>query len=352
MSIAVNKRTDPMSILSYLESTDAFKRQDESADTEFYRIDRFVNHLDTRALETVSSIIGRLVIEDRPAILDLMASFDSHVPPGLEASEVAGLGLNRNELERNKRLTRRVIHDLNLDPKLPFEDASFDTVLNTVSVDYLTRPLEVFREVGRVLKPGGLFLVIFSNRWFPPKVVRIWKEATESERVELVEEYFSRAGMFERTSTYLSMGKPRPRNDRYAELGLPSDPVYAVYAEKKGRDPARPHRPRPGRKDEGMIDIDEVNRRKKEIRHTLECPYCGIRMKKWAVPDDPFVEWDVQHMYICFNDACPYLVRGWKNMYDQGNVGVSYRLMYNPERDCTIAVPVYSLNALREGIVD
>jgi hypothetical protein len=57
-------------------------------------------------------------------------------------------------------------------------------------------------------------------------------------------------------------------------------------------------------------------------------------------------------MYICFNDACPYYVRGWDKMCSQGNRGNSYRLMYNPEKDTTLPIPVPSPKALREGIVE
>ncbi len=55
------------------------------------------------------------------------------------------------------------------DATLPYEDNSFDVVTNAVSVDYLTRPLEVFREMHRVLKPGGQAIMSFSNRCFPTK---------------------------------------------------------------------------------------------------------------------------------------------------------------------------------------
>ena len=101
-----------------------------------------------------------------------------------------------------------MLHDLNEDPILPFEDGTFDVVLNTVSVDYMTRPLEVFREIARILKPGGLFLVIFSNRMFPQKAVKIWKESNEAERVMLVEDFFRVTDDFEPARVFVSKGKP------------------------------------------------------------------------------------------------------------------------------------------------
>ncbi len=213
---------------------DTFTRADESSDNEFYMRDRLVSHLDWRALTTVEEIIGKLIVEESPAILDLMASWDSHLPATIRPSRVTGLGLNRNELLHNNALSERVIHDLNVVPRLPFEDAAFDVVLNSLSVDYLVKPFEIFREVGRILKKGGLFLVVFSNRMFPQKAVKVWTQSSETERVGLVRRFFLDSGLFEQPEVFASRGKPRPADDKYAYLGIPSDPVYAVYAERVG----------------------------------------------------------------------------------------------------------------------
>ena len=96
----------------------------------------------------------------------------------------------------------------------------------------------------------------------------------------------------------------------------------------------------------------EFQQKKKEIKHTLRCPHCDEKLKKWEVPNSPFIEWDDEYLYICFNDSCPFLVKGWQTMFKQGNLGMSYRLMYNPERDCTITVPVMTLNDLKDGIIE
>ncbi|MGE5840463.1 MAG: class I SAM-dependent methyltransferase [Deltaproteobacteria bacterium] len=332
---------------------DAFSRLDESDDADFYSRDRFVSHLDSLALATVEKLIETLVVEERPAILDLMAGWDSHIPEDLRVSEVVGLGLNEKELAKNKVLTEAVIHDLNKTPHLPFPDNRFHVVLNTVSVDYMIKPAEVFREVARVLKPGGLFLVVFSNRMFPEKAVKVWRDAGEEERVLIVEDLLREAGTFAKPSLFVSKGKPRPKDDKYARLGLPSDPIYAVYADKKGGDPLRGARPELTVSYGEPLDPQTLEARKKEIRHTLRCPHCGEKMLRWAVPDNPFeVTWDNDFMYICFNDACPYYVRGWDFMYREGNRGCSYRLMYNPEKDCCMPIPVPTPRALRESIIE
>ena len=129
------------SALDHMMGGDAFSRLDESDDVVFYARDRFVAHLDSVALETVEALIGNLVIEESPVILDLMASWDSHIPEKLNASRIVGLGLNENELRHNKALSEFVVHDLNRNPRLPFPDQTFDVVINTVSVDYMTRPV-------------------------------------------------------------------------------------------------------------------------------------------------------------------------------------------------------------------
>jgi len=212
---------------------DAFSRLDEDDDRVFYERDRMVAHLDSVALRTVESLIGRLVTGPKPAILDLMASWDSHIPDSVQPSKVVGLGLNRNELAHNRTLTEFILHDLNRNPELPFDDDTFDAVINTVSVDYMTRPFEVFAEVGRILKRGGLFLVVFSNRFFPRKATRLWRDSKEGARVALVKDFFGSVPVFDSPQDFLSAGKPRPKDDKYAHLGIPSDPIYAVYARKK-----------------------------------------------------------------------------------------------------------------------
>lgn len=225
--LVVKEDTDEMSSLAWFSSHD-LGRDDETLDSDFYKKPRFVDHLDSRALETVEQIYGRL-IPANATILDLMAGPDSHLGKVKDPAAVVGLGLNKTELESNPALSEHVIHDMNSDPRLPFPDNRFDAVVNTVSIDYLTQPLEVFQDVSRVLKPEGLFIVIFSNRMFPPKAVNVWKASTEKQRAELVRRFFTLSGRFAIQGYQESTGKPRPEDDKYYEAGIPSDPVYAVW---------------------------------------------------------------------------------------------------------------------------
>jgi hypothetical protein len=212
---------------------DPFRREEEGQDTSFYTQPRLVSHVDTQAQAAIAVLCSRL-LKPGMAVLDLMSSWQSHLPTGLALESLVGLGLNDEELRHNPRLTERQVHDLNQDPRLPFPEGRFDAVVCNLSVEYLVRPFEVFAEAARVLKPGGLLIQTFSHRWFPPKVVKIWTELHEFERVGLVLEYFLRTGAFGNLQTFSSRGWPRPQTDRYYPRMRFSDPVYAVWGEKLG----------------------------------------------------------------------------------------------------------------------
>ena len=125
-----------------------------------------VVHIDPETIEALTTFYSELLFEGAD-LLDLMSSWVSHLPPSPRMGSVAGLGMNEAELAANPRLSERVVHDLNENPRLPYEDARFDFVLNAVSVQYLKRPLEVFSEIARVLRPGGCSIVAMSHRCFP-----------------------------------------------------------------------------------------------------------------------------------------------------------------------------------------
>jgi SAM-dependent methyltransferase len=332
------------------EAPDAFSRLDETDDAAFYAGERFVYHMDARARQTVERVIGTLCVEPEPAILDLMAGWHSHIPDAVQPAQVVGLGLDEKALEQNERLDRYLLHDLNEQPRLPFDDSTFDVVLNTASVDYLKKPFEVFADVARVLEPGGLFLVIFTNRLFPQKAVKIWREADETTRQLIVREYFRSVSDFEPMNIFCSMGKPRPKDDKYAGLGIPSDPVWAIYAEKKGAAKDRAPLPEVPPEPEAGPPLEVVKERKARVRETLRCPYCEERLTKFEIAVSPFCEWPNEFMYVCFNNDCPYLIGGWDAMAAQGNPGFSYRLMYDPSRDRCMPTPLTCARAERTAV--
>jgi SAM-dependent methyltransferase len=209
-----------------------FDRADTAPDPLFYAGPRLVQHLDDAALDLVRQLYGRFV-QNGMRILDLMGSWDSHLPVGVRPEHVAGLGLNAVELQKNAVLTEHRVRDLNQDPALDFPGDQFDAVVCTASVEYLIHPDAVFEEVARVLRPEGHFVLTFSNRWFDTKAVRIWKELHEFERMGLVLEYFHRSGRFHDLQTYSARGLARPSHDKYFGQLRYADPVYAVWGRKK-----------------------------------------------------------------------------------------------------------------------
>ncbi len=205
-----------------------FGRDDDGDDAAFYSTPRVVEQIDAAASRAIAEIYGRIL---RPGmqVLDLMSGSHSHLPEQVEGLNVTGLGLNRAEMAQNGRLSKVVIHDLNSDKPLPFNDGAFEAALCCVSVQYLTEPIRIFQEISRVLKRGGPFIVAFSHRWFPPKVIRLWTELHPFERMGLVVEYFRKSGSFKDLHTESVRGYPRPDADRYFPQVTLSDPVFAVW---------------------------------------------------------------------------------------------------------------------------
>jgi SAM-dependent methyltransferase len=193
----------------------AFIRYDDTPDDLFYRQPRFVEHIDDVAIADVE----RIYRERLPAggeILDLMSSWVSHLPADVAYARVAGLGMNAAELAGNPRLDAAVVHDLNAEPVLPFPDASFDAATICVSIQYLTDPVAVLRDLARVLRPGGPAIVTFSNRCFPTKAVAIWQALDDEGHLKLVSRYFHDAGW-----PHVEQLRSEPRE---------ADPLYAVIA--------------------------------------------------------------------------------------------------------------------------
>ena len=194
---------------------------DEADDRLFYAQPRLVVHIDDHAIGAIQRFLSVALPQDG-AILDLMSSWRSHMPAGRGRIRVIGLGLNEDEMWENRQLYDYEVHDLNYDPVLPFSDESFDAAVVTVSIQYMTRPVEVFSDVRRLLKQGSYFHVIYSNRMFPTKAVAVWKALDDRRRGQLVGSYFARSGGWEEVRF----------RDITPELATASDPIYVVSARK------------------------------------------------------------------------------------------------------------------------
>lgn len=195
-----------------------FDKQDKSDDEIFYVYPRKVVHIDDHAIDTVKSHF-RDLLPPGGRYLDLMSSWRSHIPEELKPAHIIGLGMNAEEMADNPQLDEYIVHNLNKNPVLPFEDAAFDAAMCTVSVQYLTDPVAVFAQVNRVLKPNAPFIVTFSNRCFPTKAVAVWLVTSDEEHMALVTRYFRMAGNWHGIQT----AQTQPPQ---------ADPLLAVWARK------------------------------------------------------------------------------------------------------------------------
>lgn len=204
---------------------DAFRRADESPDALFYQVPRFVTHIDHGAIAAVTQTY-RDYLPAGGTICDLMSSWISHLPEEVAYSEVAGLGMNREELAANPRLTEYVVRDLNANPTLPFADSRFDGAAICVSVDYLTDPVAVLTDAARTLKPGAPMVITFSNRCFPTKAIAAWHSLDDAGRVQLVAHFLQETGAYENIEAF----DRSPVNRSGRRVG---DPLYAVIGRAK-----------------------------------------------------------------------------------------------------------------------
>ena len=198
----------------------AFARQDETPDSEFYHYPRFVTHLDDVAIAAVTRLYREYFPPDS-TLLDLMSSWVSHLPPEVKYAEVVGHGMNATELAANPRLHRWFVQNLNANQALPLDSASMDAACIAVGIQYLQHPVEVLRDLARVLRPGAPVVISYSNRCFPTKAVAIWQALEGEDQAGLIGLYLRRAGFAE-------------VEGREVVLGGRGDPLWAVI----GRAPA------------------------------------------------------------------------------------------------------------------
>jgi len=204
----------------YTDDVD-FSRQDETKDTIFYDTPRLCYHIDDAAASALTQYYSEN-LKESDDVLDICSSWVSHYPKDFKGGKVVGLGMNEYELSQNPQLTDFVVKDLNAAPVFPFDDSSFDKVTCVVSVDYLNKPLQIFKEIGRVLRPGGECLISMSNRCFSTKAFRIWLQTNDLEHIFITGSFFHYSGLFDVPSCKdLS---PNPGR---------TDPLYVVKASRK-----------------------------------------------------------------------------------------------------------------------
>mmetsp|Transcript_44507 Transcript_44507/g.135662 ORF Transcript_44507/g.135662 Transcript_44507/m.135662 type:complete len:271 (-) Transcript_44507:525-1337(-) len=211
---------------------------DGAPDSSFYGRPNFVTHTDDAFVEKLRTLYAN-ELPDGAVVLDMMSSHVSHLPPPERKplSRVDVHGMNPEELGANPFRSATggsaLVRDLNRTPSFVGvcdSTAEYDAVLCCVGVQYLEEAEAVFADVGRILRPGGLAIVSFTNRFFYQKALAGWVERGMSARARLVTDYFRAAGGFEDVqirgdgtgvmSQLLSVG------------GLAGDPFIAVVARR------------------------------------------------------------------------------------------------------------------------
>jgi SAM-dependent methyltransferase len=198
----------------------AFDKADPAPDALFYAQPRFLTHIDDGAITAVTALY-RTVLPEGGVILDLMSSWVSHLPEEMSFERVIGHGMNDEELAANPRLDDYFVQDLNQDPSLKLADRCLDAACLCVSVQYLQRPVTVFRELARVLRPGAPLVITFSNRCFPTKAVAIWQALSAADQQRLVSLCLARAGLSDITTGEVCPDEHDPdwRDPIYAVIG-------------------------------------------------------------------------------------------------------------------------------------
>jgi len=202
---------------------------DDANDTLFYSSPRFVTHVDEGFIQQLTDLY-RDRLQPNTRIFDMMSSWVSHLPDEMSFAHVEGHGLNAEELGRNPKLNHYFVQNLNDNPKLPLPDQDFDAVLNTVSVQYLQYPEAIFSEIYRILKPGGIAIISFSNRMFFQKAIQAWREGSETSRVELVKSYFQSVPGFSSPEVVAHTSQAPQFLQWLGAAG--GDPFYAVIASR------------------------------------------------------------------------------------------------------------------------
>ena len=318
--------------------TDGLRRTNEDNDDLFYAAPRKRPFFGEQTDEAIRRHHERILPQGATRVLDLMSSLESHLSKVPER-EVIGLGMNEDEMRRNPGLSSVVVHDLNRDPRLPFEEGSFDAVICSGSIDLLTHPLEVVRDVARILRKGGVFVVTFTDRTIMPKSIEAWRDEGNEGRLMLATAYFSFSGAFLRPLVEVDeivapacvVGGPGATHG--------DEVLNVVWSYKPPADQ--------------VIDAREAKLERRAVPSERHCPFCGEVMLMWQPPETPWeIDYNATLLYVCFNDECDYFSRGRRWCRRKGMRCATYRHSLNPANGSEGPLPVPIKGALRAGIVE
>ena len=208
----------------------------ESDDALWYSQPRFCTHVDDGFLEQLTRLYRQRTTPEYKC-LDLCSSHVSHYP--YEYEYVLGHGLNREELSRNGAFQGNFfVRNFNENPTIDAPDQTFDMVSMCVSIQYMQRAEELFKEIFRVLKPGGVVIISYSNRMFYEKALSVWRDGTGYSRTQLVKSYFQNVSGFTEPEVITEVLPDGVEDEKNVFVKImktfmkraSSDPFYAVVS--------------------------------------------------------------------------------------------------------------------------
>ncbi len=286
-----------------------------------------------------------LLTEGEGPVLELLAGPQCLLPESVRNRTILGISSSLEELEQNQSLDQRLVLDLHGRPLLPFKAETFEAVLLLFGLETIHYPDVLFMEASRVLKPGGVFLLAHANvnAAVNGSSLPAWVPLNDQEELAAIDSFFDAAGDFGRVTAYGNKKRYRSEASKKKYPVQENSPIGLVYAYKRSEEYLRD---KPWGSLTGPLD---------QALDPHACPYCGDGLKKWEVPHSPFeidCWYDTDFLHICFNDDCPYFLRGWDWMWTRLRRNVSYRHMYNPATGKGGPIPVPTYYALKDGIVE
>lgn len=73
---------------------------------------------------------------------------------------IVGIDIDKKSLDKNQIINKKIVADLK---DIPLNSNSVDIVLSEFVIEHIDNPDLVFKEISRVLKPGGVFVFITPN---------------------------------------------------------------------------------------------------------------------------------------------------------------------------------------------
>ncbi|KAF4715528.1 Condensin-2 complex subunit G2, partial [Perkinsus olseni] len=174
---------------------ECFDKLDGAPDADFYEVPKLDMHISEQMAECLKTKwYGDLLPMGRDTHLELGAGVRSYFPESYTPSTVIGYGMNMAEMEGNDVLTERHVQDLNINPYLPYQANVFDCITLAFSIQYLTQPHPVLSEAHRLLRPGGVLIISYTDRCFETKVTDLWYRSSMLQRALLCRGYLHYSG--------------------------------------------------------------------------------------------------------------------------------------------------------------